>query len=65
MRKIRNEELGIEEEKLIIPNSSFQISNSMIDPVLQFFSDRCRNLQIRKEAGLLKEWNGVFEFMDK
>jgi hypothetical protein len=39
------------------------ISNS--DPVLQFFTVRCRNLQIRKEAGLLKEWNGVFEFMDK
>jgi class 3 adenylate cyclase len=39
------------------------ISNS--DPVLYFFSERCKNLQIQKDAGLLKEWNGVFEFMDK
>jgi adenylate cyclase len=39
------------------------ISNS--DPVLHFFSERCKNLQIRKDAGLLKEWSGVFEFMDK
>jgi class 3 adenylate cyclase len=35
------------------------------DPVIYFFSERCRNLQIRKEAGLLEGWNGVFEFMDK
>jgi len=35
------------------------------DPSLPFFLERCRNLQIRREAGLLMEWNGVFEFMDK
>jgi hypothetical protein len=35
------------------------------DPSLPFFAGRCRNLQIRKEAGLLRDWNGVFEFMDK
>jgi class 3 adenylate cyclase len=35
------------------------------DPSLPFFIERCHNLQLRKDAGLLRDWNGVFEFMDK
>jgi hypothetical protein len=46
-------------------NQKFLTPHLFIDPVLNFFSERCRNLQIRKKAGLLKDWNGVFEFMDK
>ena len=38
---------------------------SLQDTVLSFFIERCKNLKIRKDAGLLKDWNGVFEFMDK
>ena len=35
------------------------------DPSLSFYIKRCKNLQSQKDAGLLKDWNGVFEFMDK
>jgi class 3 adenylate cyclase len=54
-------------EELSLTNSEFIIQNSELksDPALDFFISRCRNLQIRKDAGLLKDWNGVFEFMDK
>ncbi|MBM2815530.1 MAG: adenylate/guanylate cyclase [Ignavibacteria bacterium] len=49
----------------IYSSDDFQSSDEFKDPVLHFFIERCRNLQIRKDAGLLKEWSGVFEFMDK
>jgi hypothetical protein len=54
-------------EELCLSNSEFSIHNSELetDPPIHFFISRCRNLQIRKDAGLLKDWNGVFEFMDK
>jgi tetratricopeptide (TPR) repeat protein len=62
---IRNDELEIEKGISIIPNSSLKIPNSAVDPALAFYIKRCKKLQEQKAAGLLKEWNGVFEFMDK
>jgi len=47
------------------PNTQNPKPYTLIDPVLSFFISLCEKLQTQKEAGLLKDWNGVFEFMDK
>lgn len=35
------------------------------DPLLDFYIQRCGDLLERQERGLLREWNGIHEFMDK
>jgi hypothetical protein len=49
----------------IYSSDDLKSSDEFKDPILHFYIERCKNLQLRKEAGLLKDWNGVFEFMDK
>jgi len=41
------------------------LKNKCSDPLLNFYLDRCIKLQEQKEAGLLDNWNGVYEFLDK
>ena len=41
------------------------LENKCSDPLLNFYFDRCIKLQEQKEAGLLDNWNGIYEFVDK
>lgn len=39
--------------------------NLCADPVLDFYLKRVTHLKERRDAGLLKDWTGVYEFKDK
>jgi class 3 adenylate cyclase len=58
-------ELLKKNEQPDIEASLFQLPGKRIDPILPFLIDRCRTLQIKRDAGLLKSWTGIFEFMEK
>jgi len=62
MKKVGQTFLSVENE---IDIESQTRMSDLLDPILHFYINRCKNLQIQKDAGLFKEWSGVFEFMDK
>ncbi len=40
------------------------LANRCADPVLDFYLERCVKLQGLIEKGLLKEWSGIYEFLE-
>jgi len=39
--------------------------NMSADPVVDFYLKRCLSMKEKQDHGLLNEWNGIYEFMEK
>jgi len=39
--------------------------HDLMDPVLEFYLNRCKRLNKMKEIGRLNDWNGVYSFLEK